>query len=91
MVPRGPARSVAAKGVAAAEITNKRGPLGAATRKRQMMVMTRTMSPATTSFRKPQRPCASKVAPHYIRLTANSSSGRVRSRWWNHHSMHESR
>ena len=52
MVLRGPARSVAAKEVTAAKITNKRGPLGAGTRKRRMMIMTRTTSPVSTSSRR---------------------------------------
>ena len=52
MVLKGLARSVAAKEVAAARITSKRGPLGAATRSRKTMIMTRTTSPGTTSFQK---------------------------------------
>ena len=52
MVLRDPARSVVAKEVAAAKIINKSGPLGAAIRKRKMMIMTRMTSPASTSSRK---------------------------------------
>ena len=68
MVLRDPARSVAAKGVAAAKITNKRGPLGAATRKRRMKIMT---SPASTSSRRLQRLCVSTVVPRCTPHTAS--------------------
>ena len=71
MLLRGPARSVAAKEVAAAKIINKRGPHGAATRRKKMMIMTRTTSQASTNSRKLQRPCASTVAPHCTPLTTN--------------------
>ena len=87
MVLRDPARSVAAKLAAAAKINNQRGPLGAATRKREMMIMKRTTSPMSTSSRKPQKPCASMVAPRCILLTANSNSGRVRLLQPSHQSM----
>lgn len=70
MVLRGPARSVAAKEVTAAKIINKRVPLGAATRRREMMIIMRTTSPASTSSRKLRRPCASTVAPRCTPLTA---------------------
>ena len=53
MALKDPARSVAAKEAAAARTTSKRGPLGAVTRSRKTMIMTRTTSLATTSFRKP--------------------------------------
>ena len=52
MVLRGPTRSMAAKEVAAAKIINKRGLLGAATRSKKMMTMTRTTSPVSMSSRK---------------------------------------
>ena len=70
MVLRGPSRSMEAKEVTAAKIINKRGPLGAAIR-RKMMTMTRTTSPASMSYRKLQRPCASTVAPRCTPHTAN--------------------
>ena len=56
------------QGVAAAKITNKRGLLGAATRKRRMMITMRTTS---TSSRRLQRLCASTVAPRCTPHTAS--------------------
>ena len=90
MVPKDPARNMAAKEASAARIISKRGPPGAATRSRKTMIMTRTTRPATTSFRKPQRPCASMVAPRCIHLTGNSSSGHARSHRWNQRLTHGS-
>ena len=55
MVLRGPARSVVAEEAAATWIIIRRGPLRAATRRRKMMIMTRTMSPANTNFIKLQK------------------------------------
>ena len=71
MVLRGPARSLVAKGVTAAKIINKRGPLGAATRSRKTTIMTRMTSPASTSSTKLQRPCVSTVVPRCTPHTAN--------------------
>lgn len=53
MVLRDPARNMAAKKAVAARIISRRGPPGAVTRSRKTMIMMRTMSPATMSFRKP--------------------------------------
>ena len=69
-MPKDPARSVAGKEAAAARITSERGPVGAASRSRKMMIMMRTTSPASKSFRKLQRPCASMVALRCTPLTA---------------------
>ena len=41
-------------------------------------IMKRTTNPATKSFRKLQRPCASTAAPRCILLTASLNSGRER-------------
>jgi polynucleotide 5'-kinase involved in rRNA processing len=86
MVLRDLARSVAAELVAAAKIINKKGPLGAVTRSKKTMAMMRTTSPASMSFRKLQRPCASTVVPRCTHLIASSSSGHVRSLRQSHHS-----
>ena len=56
-VPRDPARSVAAKEAVAARITNKRGPLGAATRNKKTTIMTRTTSLVGKGSRTLWRPC----------------------------------
>ena len=51
MVPRDPARNVAAKEAVAARIVSRRGSLEAVTRSWKTMIMTRTMSPVTTSLK----------------------------------------
>ena len=71
MVLRDPVKSVAAEGVATAKITNKRGPLRAATRKRRMTITTKTTSSASTSSRRLQRLCASTVVPRCTPHTAS--------------------
>ena len=65
--------------------------LPAATTRTKMKTMMKTWMmtrPTSRSFRKPQRPCVSMVVPRCIHPTANSSSGRVRSRRWSHRLMH---
>ena len=78
MVLRDLARSAVAKEVTAARTSNKRGLLEATIRKRVMMIMTMTTSPASTSFRKLRRSCVLMEVPRCIIPTANLSSGCVR-------------
>ena len=56
MVPKDPARSMAAKEAAATRTTSKRGPPRAVTRSKKTMIMTRTTRPVSKSSRRLQRP-----------------------------------
>ena len=79
MVLRDLVRSAVAEKVATAKTSNKKGLLEAATRKRVMMIMMMTTSPASTSFRKLQRLCVLMEAHRCILPTINLNNGRMRS------------
>ena len=66
-------------------------PAGAVTESQKMTITKRTTNPATKSFRKLQRSCASTVAPHCILLTASLNSGRERLQWQSRHLMPKGR
>ena len=73
-------------GGATARRSNMRGLLEAAKRRREMMTTKRMTSPVTKNFKRPQKPCASMVAPCCILLTASLNSGRTRSMRQSHRS-----